>query len=399
MRKAVTVSKVDEKYLVELRREFHRFPEVSGQEERTSRRVYEELQRMGITDIRPHIAGHGIVAAIGGIVDGPVVALRADMDALPIKEQTGVPFASEHNGVMHACGHDSHTAMLLGAAQVLKQIEAQLPGRIVLIFQPAEENAPIGGARPMIEAGALQDPQPDAVFGLHVWPGLPVGQVGIRPGYLMGASDRFTVHIKGRGGHASMPHETVDAAIVAVQVAQVLQTIVSRNVNPMDAGVVTIGRIEAGNRHNVIPDEAVLEGTVRSFRPEVRDLLEERFCRIVGDVAHSMGADAEIVYQRGYPVLNNHPAAVEVVRQSVQRLLGMDALPEVEPGLVAEDFAVYLEHFPGAFFWLGCGFVDESRNYPLHHPKFLIDERVLPIGAQLLAETAWQFLRQKGWSA
>ncbi len=390
--------KLDLDYLTQLRREFHRYPELSGQEARTAERVYEELQKIGIQDIRRNIAGHGLVAVVGG-GGGPVVALRADMDALPIIEQTGVPFVSEHEGVMHACGHDAHIAMLLGAAKIIKELEHELTGQVVLIFQPAEENAPIGGARPMLEAGALADPKPDAVFGLHVWSGLPVGQLGIKAGYLMGASDRFAIRIQGKGGHASMPHETIDAAMVAVQVAQALQTIVSRNINPMDAGVVTIGKIEAGNRYNVIADEAILEGTVRSFRPVVRDLLEQRFTEIVDHVAQSMGAHAEILYQRGYPVLQNDPAAVEVVRAAAARVLGENALPEIEAALVAEDFAVYLEHFPGAFCWLGCGFDDTSKNYPLHHPKFLIDERALPLGAQLLAQTALQFIKEKGRKA
>lgn len=230
-------------------------------------------------------------------------------------------------------------------------------------------------------------------------PGLPVGQLGIKAGYLMGASDRFTIRIQGKGGHASMPHETIDAVMVAVQIAQALQTIVSRNINPLDAGVVTIGKIAAGNRYNVIADEAILEGTVRSFRPEVRNLLAQRFAEIVDHIAQSMGAQAEIDYQRGYPVLQNDPAAVEVVRAAASQVMGENSLPEIEAALVAEDFAVYLEHFPGTFCWLGCGFADTSKNYPLHHPKFLVDESVLPLGAQMLAKTALQFIQEKGRKA
>lgn len=391
-------TKPDQEYLTLLRREFHQYPELSGHEERTARRVYEELQKLGFQDIRRNIAGHGIVAVIGKS-GGPAVALRADMDALPIREQTNVPFASRTPGVMHACGHDAHTAMLLGTAKMIKQMEQELSGQVLFVFQPAEENAPIGGARPMLEAGALADPKPDAVFGLHVWPGLPVGQIGVKSGFLMAASDRFAIRIQGKGGHASMPHQTIDAAMVAVQIAQALQTIVSRNLNPMDAGVVTIGKIEAGSRYNVIADEAILEGTVRSLRPQVRDLLEQRFRAIVENIAHSMGAEAEISYQRGYPVLLNDPAAVEVVRETAALLLGENALPEIEAALVAEDFAAYLEEFPGAFFWLGCGFPDESKNYPLHHPKFLIDEQALSLGAQMMANTALRFLQRRGSKA
>lgn len=351
---------------------------------------------MGIEEVRSQIAGHGVIAVLGKQAAGPVVALRADMDALPIREETGVPFASQIEGVMHACGHDAHTAMLLGAAKKLKQMEAQLAGRVILVFQPAEENSPVGGARPLLDAGGLDDPRPDAIFGLHVWPGLQVGQIGVMPGFFMGASDRFHIRIRGKGGHAGMPHETVDAGIVAVQIAQVLQTIVSRNIAPLDAGVVTIGKIQAGTRYNVIPEEAVLEGTVRSFRPEVRRTIKERFYRIVQDVARGMEAEAEINYQDGYPVLMNDPLMVEVVREAATDLLGDTALPEVSPALVAEDFAVYLERFAGAFFWLGCGFEDPAKNYPLHHPRFLVDERALPIGSALLADCAVRFLRLKG---
>lgn len=395
---ALFQQKSDQQYLIQLRREFHQYPELSGQEERTARRVCEELQKMGIADIRRNIAGHGVVAAIGEGV-GPAVALRADMDALPIQEKTGLPFSSKHDGIMHACGHDAHTAMLLGAAKLLKKWESRIDGKVVLIFQPAEENAPVGGARPLIETGALEHPKPDAVFGLHVWPSLPVGKVGVKPGYLMGASDRFRIHIQGKGGHASMPQETIDAALVAVQVAQALQTVVSRNLNPLDAGVVTIGKIEAGTRYNVIADEAVLEGTVRSFRPEVRDLLEKRIREIAELVTQSMGARSKITYRRGYPVLQNDPEAVKLVRKTATDLLGSEALPPIEPSLTAEDFAVYLEHFPGAFFWLGCGFDDPRNNYPLHHPQFHVNEQVLPIGAEMLAGIALQFLRQKGLKA
>ncbi len=390
------MSKADEEFVVKMRRDIHQHPEISGQEERTAARVIKELNSMKISDIRSGIAGHGIIAVIGKKKEGQLtVALRADMDALPIQEQTNLPFASVNEGVMHACGHDSHIAMLLGAARLLKSVEGELNGQVVLIFQPAEENAPVGGSRPMIEAGALDSPKPDAVFGLHVWPTLPVGQVGVRSGFLMGASDRFKLTIKGKGGHASMPHETVDSIIVAMQVIQALQTIVSRNVNPMDAGVITIGKLEAGTRYNVIADEAVLEGTVRLQRPEVRSLLKQRVEQVAELVAKSLGARAQLEYSEGYPVLVNSEEETEMVRLATSRWLGKDALATIEPALTAEDFAVYLQKFPGSFCWLGCGFPDESKNFPLHHPQFQVDERVLPIGAQLLAEIALTYIQEK----
>ncbi|MFE1628812.1 M20 family metallopeptidase [Brevibacillus reuszeri] len=392
---ATVKGKADESYIKELRREFHRNPELSGQEQRTSQRVIEELKKLSIHEIRHNLAGYGVLAIIGQKKDGPTVALRADMDALPIFEQSGVSFASQNEGVMHACGHDAHTAMLLGAAKILKSVEQELPGQVLLVFQPAEENSPVGGAKPLIEAGAFLDPKPDAIFGLHVWPSLPAGQVGVREGNFMGASDRFRVRIIGKGGHASMPHETIDAAIVAVQVAQVLQTIVSRNVNPLDAGVLTLGKIQAGTGHNVIASEALLEGTVRTFAPKTREMIRERFYSIVQSVVASMGATVEIDYQLGYPVLSNTPEMVEIVREASAALLGERALPQVEPAMVAEDFAVYLQHFPGAFFWLGCGFEDTSLNAPLHHPRFMLDEGMLTTGSEMLAETAVRFLRSR----
>lgn len=385
--------KAEENYIKELRREFHRNPELSGQEQRTSQRVCEELDKLSIHDIRPNMAGYGVLAVIGQKKDGPTVALRADMDALPILEQSGVSFASENEGVMHACGHDAHTAMLLGAAKILKSMEAELPGQVVLVFQPAEENSPVGGAKPLIEAGAFLDPKPDAIFGLHVWPALPAGQIGVREGNFMGASDRFRIRIIGKGGHASMPHETVDAAIVAVQVAQVLQTIVSRNINPLDTAVVTLGKIHAGTGHNVIASEALIEGTVRTFVPKTRDMIKERIHSIVQSVVEGMGATVEIEYQFGYPVLYNTPEMVEIVREASTALLGERALPQVEPAMVAEDFAVYLQNFPGAFFWLGCGFEDTTLNAPLHHPKFMLDENILTTGSEMLVETALRFFR------
>ncbi|WP_312113407.1 M20 metallopeptidase family protein [Brevibacillus reuszeri] len=392
---ATVKGKADENYIKELRREFHRNPELSGQEQRTSQRVIEELKKLSIHEIRHNMAGYGVLAVIGQKKDGPTVALRADMDALPIFEQSGVSFASQNEGVMHACGHDAHTAMLLGAAKILKSTEQELPGRVLLVFQPAEENSPVGGAKPLIEAGAFLDPKPDAIFGLHVWPSLPAGQVGVREGNFMGASDRFRVRIIGKGGHASMPHETIDAAIVAVQVAQVLQTIVSRNVNPLDAGVLTLGKIQAGTGHNVIASEALLEGTVRTFAPKTREMIKERFYSIVQSVVESMVATVEIDYQLGYPVLSNTPEMVEIVREASTAMLGERALPHVEPAMVAEDFAVYLQHFPGAFFWLGCGFEDTSLNAPLHHPRFMLDEGMLTTGSEMLAETAVRFLRSR----
>lgn len=390
-----TLKKADAAWIRQLRRHIHQYPELSGKEKQTAGLVKDTLHRIGVKEIQSGIAGHGIVARLGKNMDGPVVALRADMDALPIREETGISFTSRYDGVMHACGHDAHTAMLLGAAKILKEMEDHIQGCILFIFQPAEENSPIGGARPMMEAGALDDPQPDAVFGLHVWPQLPVGQIGIKPGFQMGASDRFEIRVQGQGGHASMPHETIDATMTAVQISQVLQTIVTRNVNPLETAVLSISSIQAGTTHNVIPDQASLMGTVRTVQPEIRELMEKRIRQVAKHVAYSMGAQVQVDYHRGYPVLNNDPVMVEVLRKTVREQWSEQALPEIQPALTAEDFAAYLEKFPGAFFWLGCGFTDPEKNFPLHHPRFLVDERVLPLGAELLSALALRYLAEK----
>ncbi|MFC4077567.1 M20 metallopeptidase family protein [Salinithrix halophila] len=388
-------NRADGDWITRLRRYIHSRPETAGNEERTARFIAKKLEQLGMREIRTGIAGHGLIALLGPKSEGPVVALRADMDALPVEEQTDVSFTSQHPGVMHACGHDAHMAILLGATRILKEMEDCLPGRVLLLFQPAEENSPTGGAQPMIEEGALTDPRPDAIFGLHVWPDLPVGQIGVKPDFQMGASDRFEIHIHGQGGHASMPHRTIDASLIAVQVAQCLQTVVSRNVNPLETAVLSITSIQAGENHNVIPGYARLTGSVRTLKSEIRNLMENRLREVAIDVTRAMGAEAKVHYERGYQVLHNDPAMVETVKTTARDLLGDTSLPLIEPALAAEDFSAYLKEVPGAFFWLGCGFSEESKNFSLHHPRFLVDERALPLGAEMMAGTAIRFLREK----
>ena len=310
-----------------------------------------------------------MVGLLSGAEPGPCVALRADMDALEVQEATGLPFASK-NGKMHACGHDGHTAMLLGAAKVLSLHRASIVGTIKFLFQPAEECAPFGGAKSLIEAGAMDNPKVDYIFALHLWPDVPFGKVGLKSGPLMSASDRIQIEIIGKGGHGAIPHQAVDAVVVASQVINSLQTIVSRTVDPLDAAVVTIGSLHAGQRYNVIAETALLDGTVRTQNEAVRKVLPERITTLVQSVAAGMGAKAKVNYELGYPTLYNSPQAVDRLRKASVSVLGADSTVELgRPSMGGEDFAFFLEFAPGAMFWLGCK-GPNSPEYPIHNAKF-----------------------------
>ena len=303
--------------VVEMRRDIHRHPELSGEEERTASRVADALSSLGV-EFRDGVGGNGVVGLIHGARGaGRVCALRADMDALPMPEQTGLPFSSASEGVMHACGHDAHTAMLLGAAMVLARMKDDFAGSVKLVFQPAEEANPTGGAPAMIGAGALEDPHVDAMVGLHVWPSLATGEIGIRPGAMMGASDRVFVTIRGRSSHGSEPDKGVDAIAAAGQVLSAFQTIVSRNVSPLDAAVLSIGTIRGGCRYNVIADEVVMEGTVRTLSPKVQDMMPERILQVAQGI---VGAN-HLHHQIGaLPVLLADTAAVALKHEQYVRL-------------------------------------------------------------------------------
>jgi len=373
--------------VIALRRRLHRHPELSGKEHATSQVIQEKLEEHGIS----FTAGYAKTGVLG-IVEGDrtrrAVALRADIDALPIQEENDHDFVSENEGVMHACGHDAHAAMLVGAGLLLNEARAALPGRVLLVFQPAEEASPTGGAKRMMKEGVFRQHQPNAIFAQHVWPSLPVGTVGVRRGAMTGASDRFKVVIEGEGGHASRPHETTDAIVAANQVLNALQTVVSREVDPLDAAVLTIGKIRGGHRYNAIADRVTLEGTVRTFQPETKETIKERFHSIVSGVAASLGAVARISYWDGYPAAINSPEWAERVRTTARQLLGLDATPEIEPSLGGEDFGRFLQKYPGAYFRLGTADRNAKEKKQLHHPRFDIDEAALTIGTELMAQIA-----------
>jgi len=378
-----------ESHLIELRRMFHRFPEVSEHEVETADRILKELKDIGGYDIKTQVGGYGILAEIKGDRPGKMVCLRADIDALSVTEDTGLPFASENEGVMHACGHDHHITILLGAARLLKAHKDDLKGTVRLIFQPAEELSPLGGARRMIKEGALQGA--DAVFGLHVWPNLPTGKVGVRAGAQMAASDRFSVDFIGETSHGAMPDQGNDALIAGCQFVNAIQTVISRNVDPMESGVVTIGVFQAGSRYNVVPGSCHMEGTVRSFDPAIRKRMEKRIRDLFEGTKTSFAIEGTLEYDHGYDAVLNDPHMARYVLTEAEELFGKgETIWLDKPAMTAEDFAFYLKEVPGAFYWLGTT-PEGADVWPLHSAHYQGNEDVLHRGAALMTKLALDF--------
>ena len=348
--------------LSEARRHLHRYPELSFQEKSTAQWVADKLQAWGY-DVTRNVGGHGLVATLKN-GEGKGIALRADMDALPIQEETQKPYASEHTGTMHACGHDGHTTMLLGAAQQLAKTR-QFKGTVHLVFQPAEEAGKNSGAQQMIADGLFERFPCDAIFGLHNHPGVDVGTFMFGTGPFMSASDTCKIKVKGKGGHAARPHQTVDPVVIMGSLIMALQSVVSRNIDPLQTAVVTIGTAHAGSVSNVIPDSASLSLSIRSFSPEVRELLEQRITSLVRSQVESYGGDVEIIYERGYPVVINSVPETEFARQVAIELVGEEKVVfPFGPVTGSEDFAYYLMHKPGWFLRLGNG----PDSALLHNP-------------------------------
>ena len=382
--------------VVSWRRDIHEHPELSQHEERTSSLVAGVLEGLGLEVMR-NVGGYGVVGLLRGKSDGRTVALRADMDALPLTEATGLPFASKTPGVMHACGHDTHTAMLLGAASVLAGMREELKCNVKFIFQPAEELNPTGGAPGMIREGVLEEPHVDALFALHVWPALETGKVAVKPGALMAASDRVFITVKGKSAHGSRPDQGIDAVVAAAHVITGLQGIISRSVSPLDSAVLTIGTIHGGDRYNVIPERVDLEGTVRTLNPGVQERMPEMITRTVRGIAEGLGAEYEVKYVKGYPPLVNDSSLAEVAGLAVRRRLGGDALVVPgQPDLTAEDFAFFARERPAVMAWLGCrpGDVKPEDMAMLHNTKFCPDEECLKYGIEYLAGSAIDFLSE-----
>jgi amidohydrolase len=373
--------------VVAWRRHLHRHPEPSFEERETAAFVARTLEGFGGLEVqRP--TEHGVVARLDTGRPGPVVALRADIDALPIDEASGVDFASERPGVMHACGHDGHTAMLLGAARTLAAAREELPGgEVRFIFQPAEETPP-GGARDLVAAGVLAGA--DLVYGCHLWTPLPYGAVAATPGPFMAAADFFTLAVTGRGGHAGLPHEADDVVAIAAQAVTNLQHVVARRTDPLAAAVVTVGAFHAGDAPNVIPARADLAGTVRTFDANVRERMPSLIEDVLRGITSAHGAAYELDYRHGYEPVVNDPGATELVRAAI----GPGALADLAPIMGGDDFSAYLAEVPGCYAFIGAGSEEAGATYPHHHPRFRIDERALATGVRLHVDVAARALRE-----
>lgn len=374
--------------LQNIRRELHQYPETSKNEKRTSELIIRELKKLGNFEIKKNINGYGIIADLKGKYSEKTIALRADMDALQIEEETSLPYKSLNKGIMHACGHDNHITMVLGAGMLLSKYQSELHGNVRLIFQPAEELSPEGGAKGMIKEGALENV--DAVFGMHVWPDLPLGKIGIKKGHLMAASDHFTVTIKGKPSHAAKPNEGIDSVVAGAQFVSAVQTIVSRNSDPMKSLVITIGKIIGGSRYNIVAGECILEGTCRTFAPEIRDLAEKRLKEILNGICTLSGCSGELKYERGYMAVDNDSQMTEYMSKNIKSLFGENSLITVEPAMTAEDFSFYLNEKPGALAWIGTTAPGEEI-FPLHNSHYAPNEDVLWRGSALFAELVLNF--------
>lgn len=376
---------------IAMRRDFHRHPELGFEEVRTSRIVAETLDSLGL-DVRTGIAKTGVVGILQGAAESPVLLLRFDMDALPILEDTGVDYASETPGKMHACGHDSHTAVGLSVAKLLSKWRDKIPGTIKFVFQPAEEGD--GGAQRMVVEGVLKDPVPDYALGMHVWNEKPVGWYGLTPGPSMAGGEIFSVKITGKGGHGAAPHQSVDPIAAVAQIITALQTIASRNVNPLESAVVSVCTINAGSAFNIIPQEAMFTGTIRTFKPEVFSTVKLRFTDIIENIAKSMGCVAEISLERiTYPV-DNDPEMVAIMTDVVRVI---DPGANIDPShqtMGSEDFSFMMNEIPGCFMMVGSANPNKGLDYGHHHPKFNIDETCLPYATAVLAQGAVEILRK-----
>ena len=377
---------------IRLRRDFHRHPELDLDVQRTAGIVAKTLTDLGLK-VTTGLAKTGVVGMLHGSTDSPVLLMRFDMDALPILEETGVSYASENPGKMHACGHDSHTAVGLSVAKILASKRTELKGTIKFVFQPGEEGA--GGAQLMVADGVLENPRPDYSLGMHVWNEKPVGWYALKPGPTMAGAQIFTLTLTGKGGHGASPHQTVDPVVAAAQIITALQTIPSRNVSPLESAVVTVGKIDAGTAFNIIPQQAVLEGTIRTFKPEVTKKVNDRFYEIINNISAAMNCTAKIdLMQVTYPVIND-PDLSALMASVVNTIDPNAKIDKEHQTMGSEDFSFMMHDIPGCFIFVGSANPEKGLDYPHHHPKFNIDEACLPFAVAVMAQGAMEILEKK----
>lgn len=375
--------------MVSWRRQLHQNPELSFHEKKTSLFVYSKLLEWGI-DAKHGVGGYGVIGNIQGARPGPTVALRADMDALAIQDEKDCEYASKVSGVMHACGHDAHTSTLLAIAKILSEGRSELDGNVRLIFQPGEEIYP-GGAQSMIEQGVLKDV--NVIYGVHLWSSIPYGVVASREGPLMAAVDDFDIEIRGRGGHAGYPHESVDSIVVGAHLMINLQSIISRHVDPIQPCVISVGSFHGGsNSFNVIAEKCVLKGTVRSFDNEIRIKIQKDIERVTADTCSMFGASYNLKYIDGYPFLNNHEIEIIRFKEAAIPLFGEDAVKIASPSMAAEDFSYYLQNVPGCFIFVGANKDSTQPIIPHHHPRFDIEEKSMKHAAELLIHMTLNYM-------
>lgn len=376
--------------VINIRREIHSNPELGMEEHNTSKLIENKLNELNL-EVCTGIGNTGVVGLLRGEEEGKTILLRADMDALPLEELTDLPFKSKNKGVMHACGHDAHVAILLGAAKVLSKMKEEIKGNIKFAFQPAEECNPEGGANFMIRDGVLENPKVDAAAALHVWD-LPLGKIGIKPGVMMAQSDRIFIKIKGKSSHGSAPHQGVDAIVAAAHVITALQTIVSRNIDPLNSAVVSIGLINGGYRENVIADEVNMKGTVRTFDSETVSIMPEKIETIVNGICKGLNCEYEYKYVKGYPYMYNEEKLTGCAVEGLKTFFGEDVVILDKPATGAEDFAFFSKKVPSALMWVGCKSEKNKDCCILHNPKFLLDERAISKGIKAMCAVVLKFL-------
>jgi amidohydrolase len=384
--------------LVAWRRDFHAHPELGYQEVRTAGIVAEHLRSLGL-EVTTGVGKTGVVAILEGDdveADAPTVLLRFDMDALPIHEQNDVSYRSQHDGVMHACGHDGHTAMGMGVARLLADARSRIRGRVKLVFQPAE--AGLGGAATMIEDGALHELVPQTAFSLHLWSRLPLNQVVVQSGPLWAGCGFFTLAVKGQGGHGAAPHETVDATLVASQIVVAWQSIVARNVDPAQTAVVTVGTFQSGDQNNIVSGEAILTGTIRYYDSDVEALVKTRMAELAEHIGRAFGATCTLSFGLSVPATINSPAGADLMRPIAEAIVGPEQVAQIPPMMVGEDFAEFLQHAPGCLILIGASDPEQGWHSPHHSATFDFDERMLPTGTAIMAGAALTYLWQQSAS-